>query len=167
MPCHQFQLAILKGVEILFVSKEECFQPLKFSVEIGDRAPAYATACGKAILANLPDNEISKYFKKVKFVSTTENTITSLDMLKKELETVRAKGLAYSYEEYQKGISAIGAPIFDFRGSVFGSIIVTMPSGRFDDEKRKFIEPKLLAASSSISRQLGFDPDSEIERERD
>ena len=159
------ELAILKGTEILFVSKEECFQPLKYSVEIGDSAPAYATAGGKAILANLPENEISNYVKKARFVPTTNNTITSPDTLKKELEAVRAKGLAYSHEEYQKGICAIAAPIFDFRGTVSGSILVTMPTVRFDDKKKKSIEPKLLAASLSISRQLGFDPDGRDEQD--
>ncbi len=154
------ELAVIKDREILFLHKEECSKPLKYSIEIGERAPVYATACGKAILAHLPEDEISNFFSEATLDSFTKNTVTDRDALRRELEGVRSNGLAYGREEFQHGISAIAAPIFNFYGKAVGSITVTMPSIRFNPEHNQFIEPKLLKTSAKISRQLGFDPHS-------
>jgi IclR family transcriptional regulator, KDG regulon repressor len=152
------ELAIMKGIEILFVYKEECSHPLKFSVEIGDRAPMYATAAGKAILAHLSEDEVARYLSAVTLASMTKNTVTEPALLMRELKNVRAKGVAYSREEYQQGVSAIAAPVFNFYGDVAGSATVTMPTIRFITEQKRFIEPRLLKAAAKISRQLGFEP---------
>ena len=82
-------------------------------------------------------------------------------MLRRELQDVRSSGLAYVCEEFQHGISAIAAPIFNFCGNVVGSITVTVPSIRFNPEHNRFIEPRLLKAAANISQQLGFNPDSQ------
>ncbi len=155
------ELAIMKGIDILFVCKEECSHPLKYSVEIGDRAPMYATGAGKAILAHLSEDELSRYLSAVKQASTTRSTITDRTLLLRELRNVRAKGFAYSREEYQEGVSAIAAPVFNCYGDVAASVTVTMPSIRFMAERKRFIEPRLLDAAGNISRRLGFEPRNE------
>ncbi len=152
------ELAIMKNDEILFVYKEECSQPLKYSIEIGDRAPLYATASGKSILANLPEEEISRYISNATLVALRKNTITDEETLRRELEEIRSKGLAYSREEFQQGISAIASPIFSLHGDVVGTIVVTLPSVRFNAEHKRFIEPRLIAAARRISHQFGFEP---------
>ncbi len=155
------ELVIRKGNEILFVSKEECSHPVKYSVEIGDRAPMYATGAGKAILAHLPEEELSHYLNEVKLTFLTTNTITDPAILMRELRNVRAKGFAYSHEEYQPGVSAIAAPVFNFYGDVAGSVTVTMPMIRSNTQQKRFIEPHLRHAAAGISRRLGFEPQEE------
>ena len=152
------ELATVRNDEILFVCKEEGSQPLKYSIEIGDRAPLYATASGKSILANLPEEEVSRYISSTTMAPLRKNTITVEDTLRRELEEIRSKGLAYSREEFQQGISAIAAPIFNLHGDVVGTIVVTLPSLRFNAEHRRFIEPRLIAAARKISHQFGFEP---------
>jgi IclR family KDG regulon transcriptional repressor len=151
------ELAVMKGIEILFLYKEECSQPLKFSIAIGERAPVYATSAGKAILAYLPEGEASKYFAKAKLAPITEKTITDPEALKQELQDIRSKGLAYGREEFHQGISAIAAPVFNLYGDVIGSAVVTLPGIRFNSEQKQFIEPRLLTAAANISRQLGYE----------
>ena len=151
------ELAIMKNDEILFVYKEECSQPLKYSIEIGDRAPLYATGSGKAILANLPEKEIARYISSTTLAPLRKNTITDAGALRRELEDIRSKGLAYSREEFQQGINAIAAPIFNLHGDVAGTIVVTLPIVRFNAEHKRFIEQRLLAAAKKISHQFGFE----------
>jgi DNA-binding IclR family transcriptional regulator len=150
------ELAIVKGNEVLFVYKEECSKPLKYSVEIGDRAPLYATASGKAILAYLPEDEVSGYISSTALTPLRKNTIIDEKALRRELEDIRSRGLAYSREEFQQDISAIAAPIFNLYGTVVGAIVVTLPTIRFNTEHRRFIEPRLVGAAEKISRQFGF-----------
>jgi DNA-binding IclR family transcriptional regulator len=154
------ELAITKDDEILFLYKEECTQPLKFSIAIGERAPIYATSAGKAILANLPDAEVSRYLSVVRLARITDSTITDVEVLRRELEDIRSKGLAYGREEFHQGISAIAAPVFNLYRDVIGSVVVTLPGIRFNSEQKRFIEPRLLSAAANISRQLGYEADS-------
>jgi len=151
------ELAIMKGDEIMFVYKEECSHPLKYSIEIGDRAPMYATGAGKAILAYLSNDEVLGYLSRIELVPMTQNTITEQNRLLAELEDVRKHRVAYSREEFQHGISAIAAPIFNFHGNVVGSITVTLPSIRFTSEQKSFIEPRVISTSNKISKQLGYE----------
>ena len=153
------ELAIMKDDEILFLYKEECSQPLKFSIAIGERAPIYATSAGKAILAFLPEDEVLRYLSSAKLDPITQSTITDVEALKRELEGIRSRGLAYGREEFHQGISAMASPVFDFNGNVVGSAVVTLPSIRFNTEQKRAIETKLLKATTEISRQLGFDQD--------
>jgi len=151
------ELAIMKDDQILFLHKEECSQPLKYSIAIGERAAVYATSAGKAILAYLPEEEVVRYLSAVKLEAITQSTITDPKALKRELKEIRAGGVAYGREEYHQGISAMAAPVFNFNGDVAGSAVVTIPSIRFNTEHKRSIETKLLKAATEISRHLGFD----------
>jgi len=154
------ELAIMKDDEILFLYKEECSQPLKFSIAIGERAPIYATSAGKAILAYLSPDEVSRYLAAVQLAPITETTITDTETLRRELEDIHSAGLAYGREEFHQGISAIAAPVFNLYGDVVGSVVVTLPGIRFNSEQKRFIEPRLLSAAANISRQLGYEADN-------
>jgi DNA-binding IclR family transcriptional regulator len=151
------ELAVMKDDEILFLYKEECSQPLKYSIAIGERAPIYATSAGKAILAYLSPDEVSRYLSAVRLAPITKSTITDGEALRRELEDIRSAGLAYGREEFHQGISAIAAPVFNLYGDVVGSVVVTLPGIRFNSEQKRFIEPRLLSAAASISRQLGHE----------
>ncbi len=151
------EIAVRRKNEILMVCREDCSRPLRSVIQIGDRAPAYATAAGKAILAHLPADEIKSYLSTVKLRPITKKTVTYQKNLKEELEAIRAGALAYSYEELNEGMIAIGSPIFDFSGQVKASMVVPVPTVRCDEKKEKKIERLLREAASKLSRQLGYE----------
>ena len=152
------EIAVRKGRDILFLCKEECSHPLKYSIGIGELAPLYATSGGKVLLAYLPEDEASSYLASARLDPITKSSITDVDMLRQELEEIRATGLAYGREEYHQGICAIAAPVFNLHGDVVGAVLVTLPRVRFNARRKEFIEPRLREAAGKISRQLGFDP---------
>lgn len=153
------ELAVKKDTDILILHKEDCSRPFKYSIAIGDRGPMHATAAGKAILAYLPDDELSRYLSLVKLAPITKNTITNRQTLLRGLKDIRSTGLAYGRDELYEGVSAIATPIFNLHRSIAGSIVVTLPSTRFKAERRRIIEPSLRRAAAEISRRLGFDTD--------
>ncbi len=150
------EIVVLKGDEVLFLHKEECSKPLKYSIAIGELAPVYATSAGKAILAHLHEQEIERYLTETALISITSASITDADAIRRELREIRAMGLAYGREEFHQGICGIAAPVFNLYGNVAGAVVVTLPSIRFNRETKRFIEPRLKRAAESISRQLGF-----------
>jgi DNA-binding IclR family transcriptional regulator len=151
------EIAVMKETDILILHKEDCSRPFKYAIAVGDRGPIYATAAGKAILAYVSEDELSRYLSLVKLAPITKNTITNRQTLLRGLKDIRSTGLAYGRDELYEGVSAIAAPIFDLHRSIAGSIVLTLPSARFKPERRRIIEPGLRRAAAEISRQLGFD----------
>jgi len=150
------EIVVMKGDEVLFLHKEECSKPLKYSIAIGELAPIYATSAGKAILAHLHDAEIERYLAETGLVSITRTSITDADAMRRELKEIRAIGIAYGREEFHQGICGIAAPVFNLYGDVAGAIVATLPSIRFNRETKGFIEPRLKNAAERISHHLGF-----------
>ena len=151
------EIAIKRGHEIIIISKEDRSQPLSRMIQLGDRAPIYATAAGKAILAHLSDEEIGQYLSSVELTPITKATITDPEVLWRQLHAIRSGALARSSEELHEGITAMACPVFDLYGCVVASIVLPIPTIRFTSEKEKRAEKVLLHASIELSHQLGFD----------
>jgi DNA-binding IclR family transcriptional regulator len=146
------EVAMRKGDEVIIVCREVSSRSLSSCMQIGDRAPLYATASGKAILAHLFPEEIDAYLSSGQFRSLTKKTVTDPGALRGELEAIRTGAVAYSREEHSEGIVAMALAVFGFDGQVAGSIVVPMPSIRFNRQK----ELGLRDLSLRMSRQLGF-----------
>lgn len=151
------EIAIKRGPDIMIVCKEDCSRPVARVIQIGDRAPMYATAAGKAILAHLPEEETEKYLSSVDMVPFTPNTITDPGILEKELKRIRAGAIACSREELDEGVMALAAPVFDFRGQVEASVVIPVPAMRFSKDRQKNIERALRDGASELSCLLGWD----------
>jgi IclR family KDG regulon transcriptional repressor len=124
--------------------------------ELGQRAPFYATAAGKCILAHYADSEIENYIQSINFVAITQDTITDSGRLQKELKDIREKGLAYNYRELNSHSIAIASPVFDLYRRVIAALAVITPDFRFDKKRKQHIEKALRRASISFSKMLGY-----------
>lgn len=150
------EIALGRGNDILMICREDCSRPLQSVIQIGDRAPLYATAAGKAILAFFPDSEIEKYLSSVQLKSFTKRTITHPKALRKDLEAIRDGAVAYSREEWNEGIIAMGMPVFDADGRVHASLVIPIPTIRFNQKKEKRAELALREGAANLSHKLGF-----------
>lgn len=149
-------LSIKKGDEILTVYNKNCPHPIMRSLQIGDRAPIYATAAGRVILAHLPEMEIRRYLESVELRAITPVTLTDPKRILSELVTIRTSGIAYCREEFHEGSTAMAAAVFDMHGQVTASIHVATPSIRFNASKENIIADALRRAAAELSYRLGF-----------
>lgn len=154
-------LSISRGNEVMLVCNEDCPNPLKHQLDLGQRGPMYATSGGKVFLAHLTPNELDNYFQTNDMIAFTQRTIIDPEKLKKELIKVRKNRIAYNNEEHIIGVVAMSSPVYDLYGRIAASIGVPMPSIRFNKEKEKFIKKELLKAANKISYKLGFKPETE------
>jgi IclR family transcriptional regulator, KDG regulon repressor len=90
--------------------------------DIGRELPLHSNAPGKMILAHLPQADVLTILKEVGLEQCTPHTIVSESELLDELETIRKRGWAASYEEQYSGISAIAAPIFGADGEISAAV---------------------------------------------
>ena len=149
-------LAVLDRWEVICIEKVESSESLKTDIKIGTRVPAYCTASGKVLLANLTEPQILNFLKLQKLVPLTKNTITSSEQLEKALTQIQAQGYVIDDEEFSEGIRCIAAPIKNFRGKVIASISIAVPSVRMTYDKLGQLKEPILNTAKEISKKLGY-----------
>ncbi|WGY01314.1 IclR family transcriptional regulator [Nocardioides sp. QY071] len=124
---------------------------------VGGRVPAHATALGKAILAQLPGEEIDTLFRPG-LPKRSPRTIDDLPTLHQELGRIRARrGLAYENQELVLGTSALGAAI-----RADGLLAAISVGGAVPLEKLERLGPLMLRAAAHVTQRLsGQDEDAE------
>lgn len=103
---------------------------LKNRNNIGIQANLHSSALGKSILA------FGNYdLGKIKFNQYTNNTITNINTLKKEIEEVRKKGFSIDNKEYQDGMCCIAVPLFNKENILIGAVGISGNSARLEADK--------------------------------
>ena len=149
-------LCILDDTEVVYLDKVEPARSVRMASSVGRRNPAYCTAVGKAILAWLPEAQVESIVRKHGLKAVTANTITSFHELKTELAAIRDRGYAIDDEEIEEGVRCVGCVVRDFSGGPVAAISVSGPAFRLTREKLKSIARPVVAASNSLSAELGF-----------
>ena len=70
-------LAMLDGLEIIYIDKIETIHSIRMYSQIGRRSPALCTATGKALLSGLPDAELCEKIRSTKLPTYTSRSITT------------------------------------------------------------------------------------------
>jgi len=116
----------------------------------GMSVPLHATAEGKAILANLPEERVAKILDQQELSRFTENTITERETLEDELARIRESEVATSDEERTLGVRGVAAAITDLDGNVHGAIGVSGPMSRFQNERFNKELPDIVLQKANI-----------------
>jgi DNA-binding IclR family transcriptional regulator len=110
----------------------------------GKRTYLHATAAGKAILANLPEETVDEILDRRGLPQLTESTITDRAELDAELQRVREQEVAFNREESVEGVKAVSAPVLDSDGQVFGALSANGPAKQMIGEQFETEMPKRL-----------------------
>ncbi|MEO1232935.1 MAG: IclR family transcriptional regulator [Myxococcota bacterium] len=148
-------LALLDGADVVYIDRFESQSTLTLFRRIGFRAPAHVTSSGKAILAFSPPEVVERVLE-AGLRRVGPGSITSKKKLLSVLETIRAEGSVVSVEESEAGVASVGAPLFDHRGSVTGSISVAGPTQRLSEGKLPSLKRQVRMTAQEISRGLGY-----------
>jgi|SRR5579884_56887 len=119
------------------------------ATRLGRPSIAHATAAGKVMLAftgRRPAPPLARY---------TERTIVDEQSLERELERVRRRGYAEAFEERERDLNAVSAPVFGSGGDLAAVVSVHGPARRFDRAAAKLALPLLLEHAAAITRGLG------------
>ncbi len=120
---------------------------------VGRPSVAHATAVGKVMLAFGRDGLTAIDGRPT--VAYTPRTITDVDMLAREVEAVRAEGVARAIGEREPDLNAVAVPVFDARGDLAAVLGVQGPAARFTPEAMEAALRTLAAAGRDVSRALG------------
>ena len=126
------------------------------SLEQGSSLPLHAGVSAKILLAYKKDSFVTDMFENVGLFMFTENTITDLNQLRKELKKIREQGYAFSNSEVDLMVRAISAPIFDYKGNIVAGISVAGPADRLGDEYVPEVIDIVKDSARKISYDLGY-----------
>lgn len=157
-----FSLEVMAGNTTTLSYSVNGWQPIQISFGVGDRLPIHVAAGAKAILAfskpEVVDSLLSHKLKKF-----TDNTITDVNALKKQLKKIRKVGVAFDRGERDKDIYAIGAPIFDFSGKPIAALVMAALSTRMETYlKKENVAELIKKTATEISESLFFNESNDL-----
>lgn len=145
-------VGVLDEDEIVYVARAATKRIMSVALNVGSRLPAYCSAIGRVLLANLPEAELVAYLDRVELAPLTTHTVTSVQALRDVLETTRAKGFAVVDQELEIGLRSIAVPIRNANGRVVAAMNVSAQAGRIGrkDMEKNYL-PVLQAAAQEVS----------------
>jgi DNA-binding IclR family transcriptional regulator len=145
-------LGILNGCEALHLHREIGADAVVVGEIVGWRAPAYCTALGKILLAQLPRCKLREVLSSQSLAPHTAATITDLNRLVREIQAIAETGYAVSREEYHEGIVGIAAAVRDALHDVDYAISISVTRPRFDREEEGLVRAVRQAAAGISDR---------------
>jgi IclR family transcriptional regulator, acetate operon repressor len=136
------------------LERVETSQPLRLSVQPGSQLPLHAGASQKALLAFMPEREVGRLLARPleRFCTAT---ITDPGRLRRDLEVIRERGWAGSYEETNLGVWGIAVPVIS-EDDVVCAVGIAGPSARLSDDVFRRDVPSVQRAALAVARSLGL-----------
>jgi DNA-binding IclR family transcriptional regulator len=119
----------------VYLYRSKGAQAVDLDTYVGHRTHLHYTAQGKAILAHMPESRVHEIIDQHGLPKATPNTITDPVELFEELDEIRERGYATHEEERLMGLRSIAAPIQPDNDVACGSISISAPASRLDDDE--------------------------------
>lgn len=150
-------ISVRSGFFSTCLDASETSHPVRVTPRIGFRFPLHCTSAGKVLLAHMSRAERDEYFSAGNLERYTKQTITDVGKVKMELQKIFRCGYAVDRDEYDEGVSCVGAPFRKCSGEIAGVVCVTGPSPRFTDQRiESELVPLVICAARAISEKLGY-----------
>jgi len=138
----------------VIISKIDSKLSLSAYTNIGSMNECYCSSVGKCLIAFSKDINLNVY-EEHPMQRFTDTTITSIEALQAELDTVRSLGYAIDNEEREIGLYCIGVPILQ-NGTAAAAISLSGPTARMcgTDQQERIAYMKQLGIE--ISRAVSI-----------
>jgi DNA-binding IclR family transcriptional regulator len=144
-------LAVLRGTKIVIVDVMESPVELRVSPPIGTMDSVINKSNGKAVLAWLPESLVNTIIKREGLPAKTKRSIKNVKLYRKELAAVRKQGYATDFEEFQEGISAVSAPVFNAEGQAVATLSIVGPAFRMTKGKMRLYGQRCAKAAAQLT----------------
>src|SRR5262245_11222204 len=152
-------LSVRSGDFRVHIDFVEGLHPMRRMADLGVRAPLYAGAASKVLLAGMEDDDIEAYLSRTELTPLQRTTITDKSVLWREIRTIRKRGYAESKGEIFTGGGALAAPLKDFSGKTVAVMDILTPENRYTPQHRERCITLLLQGARRGSERLGYRPE--------
>lgn len=148
-------IAVLDAQDAVFVARSTHRRSLSFGLGVGARLPAYCSATGRVLLAELPDEHLSFLLNRMARPALTPHTQTEVAAILREIALVRAQGWSVNDQELEIGLRSIAVPIRNGRGRLVAALSLSVATSRMKrDELVDRLLPELETARRSFAALL-------------
>ena len=144
--------ARLIGGEIVYLETRESRNSVHLVSRVGRTLPAHATALGKALLAELAEDELTRLLPD-HLPALTELTITDREALRAELAFTRERG--YATERGQSSVNvACAAAVVPYRIPATDAMSCSLPADRVTEAEVHRVGKLLHEVAEDLSQRL-------------
>ncbi|AZW29670.1 transcriptional regulator, IclR family, C-terminal domain protein [Bordetella bronchiseptica GA96-01] len=141
-------VGVLDRSAVKVVAVLPCRRPLRYIMEVGDRAALHASAIGKALLGQLEPDALQAQVKQLKLDAVTPLTITNARKLVADVAQGRKQGWYTSDGEGVEGVTALAVP--GALGEQPVGLSLAGPSDRVHKHRKAYLQA-LFAVRDSLS----------------
>ncbi len=150
-------LTVLDGTEVMYLDRVESSWPLRISFQQGSKVPAYCSASGKLFLALMQPAKRDLVLRARPLQRMTDNTVTEMADLLKELATIRRDGYALDREEFLSGLVCLAVPIYQAKGRLrtcVAALAIQAPVTRMSHATMLTKLPVLQRSAAEVAASL-------------
>jgi DNA-binding IclR family transcriptional regulator len=152
-------LSVRHDDEIVYVERSSSGRAAMRVVHIiGARAPLHVTAAGKLFLLEEGFARLRDYAKRTGLAPHTKNTLSSVQLLERDLEKIQRQGWATDNEEAEIGVRCVAAGIRDDGGALVAALSLSSPA----DRMKLQWGPLVKETADRISHEIGHRPAARI-----
>ena len=148
-----------RGMDVFYLEKVAPLYPqesaIRMASQVGLSRPLYCSAVGKAILADMADDEVRYIWENSLIEKKTEHTIIEYAELQKDLTKIREKGFALDNEENEIGVRCIAVSIKNLNGVPNNAFSISAPAVRMSDERIDLLAQEVLKTKIAVQNALG------------
>ncbi len=148
-------LGVLRDRSVIYLEALQSRGPIAITSAPGTRGELHATAFGKALLADLSDEEIAAQLGSEPYAGKTPKTKTTFEQVIQDIREVRRLGYAISDGENLPSVFAVGAVIRDRTGRAVAAVSGALPRSDMQERDRERLREAVVAAAQRISTKLG------------
>lgn len=144
-------IAVLDRSEALNIAQVDGPAIVGIGNWVGRKTKLHCAANGKVLLAfaetDLLEDPLPAF---------TPRTITSMEILRGELQCIREAGWASNTGELEEGLNAVAVPVFDATGNCRAALSVSGPSYRVSPDRFAQMAESCNQAAQLVSFRLGY-----------
>jgi IclR family transcriptional regulator, acetate operon repressor len=146
-------LAALIGTEIHHLDGiEATTHALRFGLRTGVTLPAHVTSAGKAMLADLPREDIERRYRVLDDTASAINAGIDFPRLYRDVDQTRRQGIGMNFEESEDGVAAMAVSLGVVDGQ-HAALSIAMPIGRFARQDAQRLSAQLLETAADFKKQ--------------
>jgi IclR family acetate operon transcriptional repressor len=149
-------LVVRLGTQTRFLHTVESAQVLRVGDRQGTVLPAWKTSGGKALLAELPDVQLTALLRGAAGRPPEGMTAAERRSLVNELRLVRDQGYAENIQESESGVCAIGLCLRDKTGDPVAALSVSAPSVRYTPDRSRMFLSELRTTVAKAQADISF-----------
>jgi DNA-binding IclR family transcriptional regulator len=146
-------LGRLEGSNVHFIDSLESSRALRVGGRLGRSMPAHCTSTGKALLSELPEEELLRLYPDEELVQLTPHSIGTRSELLQELARIRDRGYSQSIEEAEEGVSSVAVALHSTQSPRL-AINVSVPVSRMTDVLQEAVISRLAQAADELDHVL-------------